>query len=172
MSSEKALTFVTHYQNAFLRFLHSFFVQMPCLLWFKFLSWPLPQNTLDAGFSIWWAAQKNLAENNFTLSAYGNVPHPPDKRALTVQPRGVELIYCPDEPISNLVKLNAAWGKHTDPSGTILQSSGFDYNTVHAFTICGKHARVYAAASEIPSVLQYEFENIILARLGYDVSDR
>jgi hypothetical protein len=31
---------------------------------------------------------------------------------------------------------------------------------------------VYAAASEVPVVLQYEFENIILSKLGYNVEGR
>jgi hypothetical protein len=89
-----------------------------------------------------------------------------------MQPVGVTVISVPDEPIANLVKVDPGWGKDKDPSRTILQLTGLQYATVHAFTLCGKHARVYAAASEIPAVLSYEFENIILQRLGYDVSNR
>ena len=95
-----------------------------------------------------------------------------DSRALTLLYRGVTVVSVPDELIANLVKINPAWSMHKDPSGTILSLTGLVYTEVHAFTICAKHARVYAAASQIPAVLQYEFENIILQRLGYDVSAR
>lgn len=165
--------FVTHYENWFLRILYSVFVQTPMLVWFRFLSYPLPQNVLDARYmAAWTEAQQSLATAAFTVSAYGNVPRAADKRALTVLPHGVTVIPCPDDMIANLIKVNPAWQKDKDPSGAILAETGLSYTPVHAFTIPGRHARVYAAATEIPAVLSWEFENIILARLGYDVSGR
>lgn len=165
--------YVTHYKNIFSRLLYSFFIQLPLAIWFRFLSYPLPQNVLAEGYqAAWTAAQKSLSSANFTVSAYGDAPHAADKRSLTVLPHGIAVINCPDESIANLTKLNPDWAKDKDPSGAILQLIGFSYSPVAAFTIPGKHARVYAAASTAPQVLQWEFENIILARLNYDVSQR
>ena len=166
--------YVASYQGAFLRFLHSFFVQMPLTLWFKYLSWPLPQSDTFsvAELSLFVEAVHGLATEPFTLNAYGNVPHAAEPRATSVSHEGIVVVSVPDEPVANLVKVNSAWSTHKDPSGAILQLSGLNYTEVHAFTLCGKHARVYAAASQIPAVLKYEFENVILQRLGYDVSQR
>lgn len=168
------MSYVTGYQNAFLRFLHSFFVQMPLTLWFKYLSYPLAQNVLAAKYlDVWFAARAAIATSSFpATAATGGLIYAADPRAKALTPFGITVIAVPDEPIANLIKIDPAWGKDKDPSGAILQDNGFSYSTVHAFTMCGKHARVYAAASEIPAVLQYEFENIILQRLGYDVSNR
>lgn len=165
--------YVTSYQGAFLRFLHSFFVQMPLTLWFKYISWPLPQNSPVAYASIWESAVKAIGTAPFPItSGSSSAIHAADPKALALPYAGVTVVSVPDEPIANLVKVNSAWGKDKDPSGAILQLSGLSYSTDHAFTLTGKHARVYSAASQIPAVLQYEFENIILARLGYDVSER
>lgn len=166
--------YVAHYQGVFGRFLHSLFIQTPLTLWFKYLSWPLPQkDSLNAAeTAIFLTAVHSLATAPFTMSAYGNVPHAADPRATTVSHEGIVVISVPDEPVANLVKVNPAWGTHKDPSGAILQLSGLTYSTDHAFTVCARHSRIYAAASELPAVLQYEMENVILFRLGYDISQR
>ena len=166
--------YVPSYKNAFSRFLYSFFIQMPLTLWFKYISYPLPQNSPTGYATIWVEATDAIGKFPFPLA-----PGSPtsantacDPRALALPYKGVVVVSVPDEPVSNLVKINAAWSTHKDPSGSILQCSGLTYSPDHAFTLVGKHARVYAAASEIPVVLQYEFENIILQRLGYSVAAR
>jgi hypothetical protein len=166
--------YVPSYKNAFSRFLYSFFIQMPLTLWFKYISYPLPQNVLEADYDVLWAkARGAIATAPFPTTSSANSPmHAADPRALSLQAVGVTVISVPDEPIANLVKVNPAWAKDKDPSGAILQLSGLTYSPDHAFTLCGKHSRVYAATSQIPAVLQYEFENIVLDRLGYSVLDR
>src|SRR5208337_3039901 len=96
--------FVTSYQGVFLRFLHSFFVQAPLTLWFKYLSWPLPQNVLEADYDVLWGqARGAIATAPFpTTSSSGGPMHAADPRALGVQAAGVTLIPVPDEPIANL----------------------------------------------------------------------
>lgn len=165
--------YVSSYQNAFSRFLFSFFVQMPLTLWFKYFSYPLPQNSPTDYATIWVEATDAIGKSPFpTMAGTSSITHAADPRALALPYRGVTVVSVPDEPIANLVKCNPAWAAHKDPSGAILQLSGLTYSTDHAFTLVGKHARVYAAASQIPAVLQYEFENVILQRLGVDVSAR
>jgi hypothetical protein len=78
--------------------------------------------------------------------------------------------------IATLVKyIDSAWSKDKDPSGTILLigSSGLlDYETCHGFTCPWARPRVYGANSVLAAVCVYEFQNVILNKLGYDVSAR
>jgi hypothetical protein len=48
----------------------------------------------------------------------------------------------------------------------------FSQTPCHSFAEPWRKPRVYAASSEVPVTLAYEFANIILDRLGYDVSER
>jgi len=101
--------------------------------------------------------------------------HAADPRALTVQPKHVTVVSVPDVPIADLIKIDPAWSKDKDPSGTILSETGngfLGYTTCHAVTETWRKPRVYAAASQVPAVLVYEFQNIILHELGYDVEGR
>ena len=177
--------YITGYQNPFVRFLHDFFVRMPLMMWFRFFSRLIPRSATFVNYSSasyyeligqWRAAQKNLATAPFPLDAGApGLMRPPDPRALTVVPKNVTVIAVPDVPISDLIKVNPGWSRDEDPSGSILimQNNGLvGYQTCHAVTMPWARPRVYAAFSEIPAVLVYEFENIILSRLGYDVSNR
>jgi hypothetical protein len=177
------MRFIPSYQNAFMRFVYSLFIQTPLKLWFRFLSLAIPSDALFVNYTglpfstlsnAWMDAQTNLATQSFPLSelSTGIGNHAPDPRAKTVLPSNVAVISCPDEPIANLIKVNPAWSKDKDPSGSILWLQGLNYETVHAITMPWTRPRVYAAASELPAVLSYEFENIILSKLGYDVSNR
>jgi hypothetical protein len=174
-----------YHSSVFVRFLHSLFIQMPAQVWFRVLSLAIPSsaqfvNHTNVSDSVlmdaWKAAQTNLATNPFPTSGQGTAGnHPPDPRALTVQPSNVAVVPVPDTPISDLIKVDPAWKADKDPSGTILIdfAAGFmEYTTVHAVTMPWTRPRVYAAASEVPKVLSYEFENIILAKLGYNVEGR
>jgi hypothetical protein len=154
---------------------------MPITLWLRFGTCLLSGNgafvnetaVTDVQLNYaWLQAQEQIATQPFPLSFAGGPMHAPDIKARTVTPENVTVIAVPDEPISNLVKVNPKWGTHTDPSGAILEQVGFSYVTVHAITCTWTRPRVYAAASELPAVLVYEFENIILKKLGYDVSGR
>lgn len=172
------------YTNTFSRFLHSVFIETPAQVWFRFLSMLIPSSAQFANYSgvpdsvlldSWKAAQKNLSTNPFPDNAYGGGTHPADPRAATVQPSHVAVISVSDTKISDLVKVDSRWGIDKDPSGAIIVAMGqgfLEYQACHAMTFCWTRPRVYAATSKIPVVLQYEFENIILARLGYNVEQR
>lgn len=171
--------YVIGYHNAVLRFMHSVFIQLPLDIWYRWMSLVIPSkqrfiNRTAVPDSVlesqWSAAQTALSTAPFPLDDAGGGIHPKDPRALTVTPENVTVTSVPDVPIADLVKINAAWGKDKDPSGTILVPSGTQ--TCHAFTKCWRRPRVYAAASEVPVVLSYEFENIILAKLGYNIDQR
>ena len=176
------ILYVRPYQNTFLRFLYSFFVRMPLELWFRWVSLVIPGSNTFVNYTslsstqladLWLAAQQGIAASPFpATSATSSLTHAPDPRALTVKPQNVSVIAVPDERIANLVKVNTLWSFYKDPSGAILSLTGLSYTEVHAFTCCWRRPRVYAAASELPVVLVYEFQNIILAKLGYDVSAR
>jgi hypothetical protein len=169
--------------NLFLRFLYNFFVQLPLQLWFRFITayWPSSAtfiNYTNAPEAVlqqqWLLAQQGIAETSWPTSIGGPL-HAPDPRALTVTPKHVTVVSVPDVSLADLSKINAEWAKHTAPSGTILVISGsgfLDYATCHSYACPWRKPRVYAAASEIPVTLSYEFQNIILSELGYDVSGR
>jgi hypothetical protein len=165
--------YVGHYHSPFVHFLRATFIELPCELWFKVLSYPLPQSAGDPQYAdIWKAAATVMATQPFAAtSTTGSSTHPADPRALALPYVGVTVVSVPDDLIADLINVNSAWSKDKNPSGTILEP-GFQYETCHAFTIVGRHARVYAAASEIPAVLAYEFTNIMMERLGYDISER
>ncbi len=174
-----------YHSSVFVRFLRSLFIQAPAQVWFRFLSLLIPSSAQFINHTkvsdavlmdAWKQAQQHLATNPFPMSGQGTAgSHPPDPRALNVQPKNVAVIAVPDTPISDLVKVGKAWSIDKDPSGAILIdfAAGFlEYTTVHAVTMPWTRPRVYAAASEVPNVLSYEFENIILAKLGYNVEGR
>lgn len=175
------LLYIRPYQNAAWRIAYSF-LTLPLMLWFRWLSLVTPSSKTFINFTAlsdsdlqacWLTAQTDLATAPFPTTDMGAPMHAPDARALTVQPANVAVIACPDEPIANLVKIDAAWAKDQNPSGAILTlENGIDYAPCHAVTMCWKRPRVYAAASQLPAVLVYEFQNIILDRLGYDISQR
>lgn len=179
-------SYVPGYQSStFKRFLYSLFVQTPAQVWFRWLTafWPssvqfvnhtsAPESSLA---SQWATAQQNIGKNSWP-SSIGGPMHGPDARALTVQPKHVTVVAVPDVPVAVLAiaDSNAAWLKDKDPSGTILivGNNGFmGYETVHSFACPWRKPRVYAAASLVNVTLEYEFENIILAELGYSVEGR
>ncbi len=178
------LYYTSRYHNALVRFLHSFFIQMPLTIWFRFISilffW---QNKRFINYTAvsnqvfedtWKKAQQEIGVQPFTLSAYGNVSHPADPRALTLQPKNITVAAVPDWPISDLVKIDPTWTKHTTPSGAFgIVNTGFlEYETVAGVTEEWVKPRIYGAASTIPVVLEWEFGNVILKKLGYDVENR
>jgi|ERR1039458_1847699 hypothetical protein len=176
--------YVGGYENKFVRFLRSFFVQMPLTLWFRFITAYVPSSAAFINYTgvpdvelaqQWLAAQQALATAPFPQNYSGGNIHAEDPRALTVQPTHVTVVSVPDVPIVDLEKIDPTWSRHKDPSGTIIFTGGngfLDYTTCHSFACCWRKPRVYAAASEVPVTLMYEFQNLILSKLGYDVSAR
>jgi hypothetical protein len=169
------------YHGTFVRFLNSFFVHAPLEVWFRFITayWPTSADFVnysdvsDAELQQQWAlAQQGLATAPFPLNDAGGDMQKADARALLVKPKHVTVISVPDVSIADLMKIDAAWAKDKDPSGAILQLIGLEYTTCHSFACCWKKPRVYAAQSKIPVTLAYEFENVILSELGYNVSNR
>ena len=100
--------------------------------------------------------------------------HAPEPRALTVVPKHVTVVSVPDVSVADLASFDSNWkvGVDKDPSGVITMIAGLTYTTCHSFACCWRKPRVYAAASKIPVTLAYEFANLILSDLGYDVSSR
>jgi hypothetical protein len=177
------LYYTKKYHNAFVRFLHDFFIQTPLIVWFRFLAPVLTfwQNGTFINYTpltyvqlmgIWSTAQQGLATQQIPISTNGTNLHPPDPRALTVQPENVSVISMPDWSIADLEKIDPAWSKDKDPSGSFAVDTGFEYETVAGITMPWKRPRIYGAASVLATVLVWEFQNVILSKLGYDVSTR
>jgi hypothetical protein len=168
------------YHSAPVRFLQSFFVQTPATVWYRFLSLALfwqkttfVNNTslaLIDLMKIWSTAQQGLATQQIPLNTQGGSLVPADARALTVQPENVTVTVVPDWDLTDLIKVNAAWAGHAVPTGTFCV--GLDNETVSGVTLPWTRPRVYGAASVLSTVLVWEFQNVILKKLGYDVSNR
>ena len=170
--------------NIFLRFLYSFFVQMPVTIWNRWFSLLIPSNKQfinytsvsdDVLMDCWKKAQQELGTKPFPMDTAGGSLHPADPKALTLAPHHVTVIAVPDVPVSDLAKINPYWAGHKEPSGSILiTNSGFlEYLPVYGMTCpWWRGPRVYGAASEIPNVLLWEFQNVILCELGYNCESR
>ena len=118
----------------------------------------------DTLLALWKTAQDNLAHNTITLNqalvATQNVPpvtHPPDPRAESVNPDGQVVHGEPDAP-------------GYEGKGIIDCSSARpDVPLCHGYTTV--YGAVYVPNSVINNA-EYEFENAILIRLGYDIRQR
>jgi hypothetical protein len=172
--------YVAGYHNVVLRFLHAAFIQMPLELWFRLLTAYWPSSTTFNNYTNvsdavilqqWQAAQQAIGAAQWPASIGGPL-QPPDPRALTVQPKNISVISVADVPIADLVKVNPAWSVDKDPSGVILFPNGFGYTPCHSIALTWHKPRVYAAASQVPNALNYEFQNLILNELGYSTEGR
>jgi hypothetical protein len=175
------MSYFPGYQSKFMRFVHSV-IMIPTKIWLRWLCLVIPASngiinrtnvptaTLEAS---WKQAATALATAPFPLTdANGNI-HPADPRALTVQPKNVTVVSVPDVPAATISKyVQSGWT--VDPTGTFLDAnSGFlDYSTVAGTSLLYTRPRVYGAESVLANVCVYEFQNIILSDLGYDVSNR
>jgi hypothetical protein len=176
------LYYTERYHSGPVRFLQSLFVNMPLTVWFRFLNrlcfW---QNGTFINYTgltdaqlltIWNVAAQDLATQQIPISTNGTNLHPPDSRALTVVPKNVAVISMPDWSMSDLVKINPAWAGHAVPTGVFAVDTGTKYETVHGITLPWARPRIYGATSVLANVLVWEFQNVILSKLGYDVSNR
>lgn len=117
----------------------------------------------------WQEAQNAIAVTGVYLDAA--VDHPPthlvvDPRAMNIQPGCVTVISVPDIPVAQLPPAYAQAG-YTDPSGVIQCGGVYVHSCVFIDT-----RTIYTAASATSTAPEYEFENLILAALGYNLSGR
>lgn len=118
----------------------------------------------DTLLSLWKAAQDDLAHNTITLNealvVTDNLPpftHAPDPRAESVSPDGQVVYGEPDAP--------GYEGKGLIDCSSVLPNVPL----CHGYT--SMNGWVYVPNDAINNA-EYEFENVILIRLGYDVSQR
>jgi hypothetical protein len=178
------LYYTKGYHNAFVRFLHSFFIQMPLTIWFRFISvlffWQRATFVNFSGLSdqqladIWKQVQQTTATQPIQQGTGAGATWPADPRALTLQPKNLAVVAVPDWKITDLEKIDPAWSKDKDPSGSfaIMNNGLLGYETVAGVTETWNKPRIYGAASVMATVLQWEFQNVILNKLGYNVEGR
>jgi hypothetical protein len=132
--------------------------------------------------ALWQQAQQDLATqtialNPVTVQMQGGTLQTiaPDTRANGVQPNCIAVITVPDLTVAELKVENpgVALQHNTDPTGIIHCPAGALAKYCHSFTASNNQA-AYVSASEVLNfgATGWEFENIILARLGYDTAGR
>lgn len=176
------LFYTERYHNSFVRFLQSFFINMPLTVWFRFISrlffWQKATFINDTALTteqlsqIWSQVQQNTATQPIQQTTGAGATWPADPRALTVEPENLTVVAVPDWSVADLVKIDPAWAGHAVPTGTFAVDTGIEYETVAGITLPWAKPRIYGAASVMAEVLQWEFQNVILNKLGYDVSNR
>jgi hypothetical protein len=130
---------------------------------------------------IWTDAQTWLAtqpiEMNTALVAYEGAPpvyHQADPRAANVQPNCLAVFVVPDTPLADLPGVFHN-GKHKDPTGMFPCPAETDGAGQYCAAYTAPDYRsVHIAASLIlnPGTTGWEFENVILQRLGYSCDER
>ncbi len=135
-------------------------------------------NASDANLQHQWLVAQQMIANGVWLNAFNGTNWTVDARALTTAPNGVTVTCLPDVTVAELARRtgNSKWLTHTDPSNTIFLGD----QTVHGYADLGANKVVTACSGvgQIPGApvdigdFQYEAENFILYRLGYDVSNR
>lgn len=132
--------------------------------------------------TLWQQAQQELATQPIALNPVAVQMHgatlvsiAPDSRASAVQPQGVAVIAVPDLTVAQLQAENpgVALQHNTDPTGVIHCPEGALAKYCHSFTASNNEA-AYVSTSMVLNfgATGWEFENIILARLGYDTAGR
>ena len=155
--------YVRSISNKILRFLYSFFVQMPLQIYWRFLTAYVPSSVTWINYTSvpdsvllqqWTLAQQGLASAPFPMTCGNGPMHPAMPAALQVQPRHVTVVSVQDITPGAIV------------------TPDMTEERCHSFAEVWRKPRIYAAESEIPVTLSYEMENIIISRLGVDVSGR
>jgi hypothetical protein len=132
--------------------------------------------------ALWQHARQDLATqtialNPVTVQMQGGTLQTiaPDTRANGVQPNCIAVITVPDLTVAELKAENpgVTLQHNTDPTGIIHCPAGALARYCHSFTASNNQA-AYVSASEVLNfgATGWEFENIILARLGYDTEGR
>lgn len=132
--------------------------------------------------ALWQRAQQELATQPIVLNPVAVQMHggtlvsiAPDSRANSVQPEGVAVIAVPDLTVAQLQAENprVALQHNTDPTGVIHCPEGALAKYCHSYTASNNQA-AYVSTSMVLNfgATGWEFENIILRRLGYDTASR
>ena len=132
--------------------------------------------------ALWRQAQQQLATQNIALNPVTVLTQgealetvSPDSRANGVQPQCIAVVAVPDLTVAQLQAENpgVALQHNTDPTGVIHCPEGAQAKYCCAFT-ASNNAGIYVATSQVLNVgaTGWEFENIILARLGYNTAGR
>lgn len=132
-------------------------------------------------WTIWKAAQETVAHdvdlNPLERSLAGAAAdiRPGDARALSIVPHQLRVSAEPD--VSASVLLAATGLERPDPTGMIACPQPCNVRYAAAYTLYPKDLTRYAASWEgqgasFTFVLEYEFENQILAALGYSLKRR
>jgi hypothetical protein len=127
---------------------------------------------------IWRAAQDSVAQevdlNPLQRSSFGAPAdiRPGDQRALTIMPHQLRVAAKPDVSSGNL--LAATGEQRPDPTGMIACPKPCNVRYAAAYSLYSRDLTQYAASWEeqegsFTFVLEYEFENQILAALGYSL---
>ena len=132
-------------------------------------------------WTIWKAAQQSLAQqvdlNPLQRSLYNAAAdiRPGDARALGVMPHQFVVGALPD--VSSSVLLAATGVYRADPTGLIACPQPCNVRYAAAYSLYPRQLTKYAASWEFQGgnfslILQYEFENQILAALNYNLQWR
>ena len=132
-------------------------------------------------WTIWQAAQQSVAQQinlNPLQTSLDNTPShilPGDARALQVMPHQLSVATLPD--VASSVLLAATGLNRPDPTGLISCPQPCNVKYAAAYSEYRSRATRFAASWEFQGdnfslILQYEFENHILAALGYDMTWR
>jgi hypothetical protein len=129
---------------------------------------------MDVFWQQWREAQHEISEVGVPLNAigYASQGEPArtvlDPRASAVGPMCVTVVAVSDIPTD---LLPAEYQNRPDPSGIVMCSLCAS-KYVHSYVVLGPVPTVYVAESLVKTACEYEFENIILYKLGYDLSGR
>jgi hypothetical protein len=129
-------------------------------------------------WAIWKAAQQSIARqvdlNPLQRTLYNAQPdlHPGDSRALDIQPRRFKVAAQPD--VSSGQLLAQVGLSRSDPTGLISCPQPCNVQFAAAYSFHEPELTRYAASWEdegdnFSTILEYEFENQILAALGYSL---
>ena len=129
-------------------------------------------------WTIWKAAQETLAHEidlNPLERSFSGAPadiRPGDARALKVQPHQLRVGAKPD--VSSTVLMAATGLDRDNPTGMIACPQPCNVRYAAAYSVYSRDLTQYAASWEdqgdsFTFVLEYEFENQILAALGYSL---
>ena len=129
-------------------------------------------------WAIWKTAQQELAQevdlNPLQQSLY-DAPadiHPGDPRALSAMPHQLLVAAQPD--VASTVLFGVTGVQRPDPTGLIACPAPCNVRFAAAYSLYPRQITKYAASWEFQSdnfssILKYEFENQILAELGYSL---
>lgn len=139
------------------------------------------QHSDEQLWTIWKTAQQILSQrvdlNPLQRSTSGVTAdiHPGDARALQVMPH--QLLVNPEADVTSSTLFTATGTYRADPTGMILCPQPCNVRFAAAYSWYQRHTTRYAASWErqgdnFSLILEYEFENHILAALGYSLKWR